>query len=133
LLSQKKEVAEDDKSFLTDIYDYLKFRGYDKWVGQWIIIDGIPVEFIPAQGLEEDAVKNAVEVEYEGVKTKVITPEYLIATFLKTSREKDKIKIQMLLEQAEVDIGKLEEILTKYGLINEFRDFYERWMKEKKK
>jgi hypothetical protein len=133
LLSQKKEVAEDDKSFLTDIYDYLKFRGYDKWVGQWIIIEGIPVEFISAQGLEEDAVKNAVEVEYEGVKTKVITPEYLIATFLKTSREKDKIKIQMLLEQAEVDIGKLEEILTKYGLINEFRDFYERWMKEKKK
>jgi hypothetical protein len=38
-------------------------------------------------------VKNAVEVEYEGVKTKVITPEYLIASFLKTSREKDKIKI----------------------------------------
>jgi hypothetical protein len=78
---------------LNDIYDYLKFRGYDKWVGQWIIIDGIPVEFLPAQGLEEDAVKNTVEVEYEGVKTKVITPEYLIASFLKTSREKDKIKI----------------------------------------
>jgi hypothetical protein len=39
----------------------------------------------------------------------------------------------MLLEQADVDIRKLEEILTKYGLINEFRDFYERWMKEKKK
>ncbi len=129
----EKEVAENEILVLTDIYDYLKFRGYDKWVGQWIIIDGIPVEFIPAQGLEEDAVKNAVEVEYEGVKTKVITPEYLIASFLKTSREKDKIKIQMLLEQAEVDIGKLEEILNKYGLINEFRDFYERWMKEKKK
>ena len=129
----KKEVAENEILVLTDIYDYLKFRGYDKWVGQWIITDGIPVEFIPAQGLEEDAVKNTVEVEYEGVKTKVITPEYLIASFLKTSREKDKIKIQMLLEQAEVDIGKLEEILTKYGLINEFRDFYERWMKEKKK
>jgi hypothetical protein len=39
----------------------------------------------------------------------------------------------MLLEQAELDIGKLEEILAKYGLIKEFRDFYERWMKEKKK
>jgi predicted nucleotidyltransferase len=123
----EKEVAENEILVLTDIY------GYDKWVGQWIIIDGIPVQFIPAQGLEEDAVKNAVEVEYEGVKAKVITPEYLIASFLKTSREKDKIKIQMLLEQAEVDIGKLEEILNKYGLIKEFRDFYERWMKEKKK
>ena len=110
-----------------------QFRGYDNWVGQRIIIDGIPVEFLPAQGLEEDAMKNAVEVEYEGVKTKVITPEYLIVSFLNTSIEKDKIKIQMLLEQAEVDIGKLEEILTKYGLIKEFRDFYERWMKEKKK
>ena len=33
----------------SEIYKHLKDRGYDKWVGQWIVIDGVPVEFIPKE------------------------------------------------------------------------------------
>lgn len=108
---------------LSLIYNFLKKRGYDEWLGQWIIIEGIPVEFIPAGNLAEESVANAQEIEFEGVKTKVIIPEYLIALLLKAGREKDTIKIKMLLEQAKIDRKKLNEILVRYGLDNKLKPF----------
>jgi len=119
----QKEVGEKELFLLLPIYEYLKNKGYDKWIGQWLIIEGIPVEFIPAEGLAGEAVENAIEIEFEGVQTRVMLPEYLIALFLKASRDKDKIKIQMLLEQAEVNMEKLKEILNKYSLIDKFKPF----------
>lgn len=106
---------------LTPLYDYLKSKGYDSWVGQWLIIEGIPVEFLPAEGLAKESIEQAVKTEFEGVKTKVIAPEYLIALFLKAGRDKDIIKIRMLLEQAEVDRKKLKEILRKYNLAEKLK------------
>ena len=105
------------------IYDYLKTKGYNEWTGQWIMIEGIPTEFIPAEGLAEESVTNAKEIEFEGVKTKVVIPEYLIALLLKAGREKDIMKIKMLLEQAKVDSKKLNEILVRYNLDNNFKPF----------
>lgn|GEM_PF-2001120 len=69
----------------------------------------------------------AVEAEYEGIKTKVLTPEYLIALCLKAGREKDKRKIEMLLTQTKIDMGKLNEILNKYNLKREFIKFKEKY------
>lgn len=120
ILSEKEERGV---IALTPIYEYLKNKGYDKWIGQWLVIEDIPVEFIPAEGLSREALENAVEVEYKGAVTKVMKPEYLIALFLKASRQKDKIMVQMLLEQAKVDIGELKEILNRYGLIKKFKSF----------
>lgn len=108
---------------LTPIYDFLKKKGYDEWIGQWIIIDGVPVEFIPAEGLARESVENAVETDFEGVKTRIITPEYLIALLSTAGREKDRIKIEMLLKQAEIDMLKLRNILIKYNLHKEYRFF----------
>ena len=107
---------------LSPIYEYLKKRGY-YWKGQWIIIEEVPVDFIPADALGKEAVENAEETEYEGIKTKVITPEYLIPLFLKAGRDKDIRKIEMLLEQAEIDKGKLDKILKEHGLSGKFIKF----------
>lgn len=118
---QKKEII-----YFSKVYDYLKIRGYSKWVGQWLLIEGTPVEFIPAtEGLFKEAVENALETKFEGIKAKVIVPEYLIALFLKASREKDIIKIKMLLKQAKVNNEKLQEILLKYDL----KEAYKRLVK----
>ncbi len=119
-------VPRDTKSNIVDlsvIYDYLKTRGYDQWTGQWIVIEGVPTEFIPAGELAKESVANAKVIEFEGVKTKVIIPEYLIALLLKAGREKDIIKVKMLLEQAKVDRKKLSEILVRYDLDNNFKPF----------
>lgn len=107
---------------LSPIYEYLKKKGCF-WKEQWIVIKGIPVDFIPVDALENEAVENAQGTEYEGVKTKVITPEYLIALFLKAGRDKDVRKIEMLLEQAEIDKGKLDKILKEHGLSGKFIKF----------
>lgn len=109
-------------SFLP-IYDSLKAKGYNQWTGQWILIEGIPVEFLPAEGLAKEAVEEAVEVEFEGVRTKVITPEHLIALFVKASREKDKTKIKLLLDQGKIDRKKLGSILMRHGLDEKFNLF----------
>jgi len=120
ILSDKEEKG---LIVLTPVYEYLRNKGYDKWIGQWLVIEGIPVEFIPAEGLSREALENAAEVEYEGAVTRVMKPEYLIALFLKASRQKDKIKVQMLLEQARVDIAALKDILNRYGLTERFKPF----------
>lgn len=118
------EPVPDVVSFLP-IYDSLKSKGYDQWTGQWILIEGIPVEFLPADGLAKEAVEEAVEVEFEGIRTKVMTPEHLVALFVKASREKDKMKIRLLLDQAKIDRKKLKDILMRHGLDEKFDRFGE--------
>ncbi|MFN4226877.1 MAG: nucleotidyltransferase [Candidatus Ratteibacteria bacterium] len=119
-----EEVQNQKLIVLSPIYEYLKKRGYTEWIGQWIIIEGIPVEFIPTtDALTVESIENAVETEYEDIKTRVMTPEYLIALLLKAGRNKDKIKIEMLLKQAEIDNDKLQKILDKYELAEKFDNF----------
>jgi len=110
---------EKNLILLSPIFNYLEDKGYP-WKGEHIIIEGIPVQFIPADELEEEAVINAKEIEYEGVKTNVMTPEYLIALLLRASRKKDIEKIEKLLEQTKIDLKKLKAILHKYGLSKKF-------------
>jgi hypothetical protein len=113
--SQDKELV-----VLSPIYDYLAGKGYKEWHGQWIMIEGIPVEFIPAAGLTREAVEKSIIIDFEGVKTKVMTPEYLIASFLLAGRDKDIAKIKLLLEQAPLDQAKLTGILSRHNLLEKF-------------
>jgi len=122
----KEKSGEGEVIVLSPIYEELKKRGYI-WEGHWIMIEGIPVDIFPADELEEKAIENGKETEYEGVKTKVMTPEYLIALFLRANRHKDKRKIQMLLEQSEIDEEKLKEILREFGLTGKFDRFKEEY------
>ena len=113
---------------LTSIYDYLTSKGYT-WKGEHIAIEDLPVQFIPVEsGIEKEAVDNAKEVTYAGVKTKILSAEYLIAIAIKVGRRKDFDKIGRLLEQAKIDKKALEAILKKHRLLDKFK----RWEKELK-
>ncbi|RKY38710.1 MAG: hypothetical protein DRP76_04110 [Candidatus Omnitrophota bacterium] len=116
----KKEIID-----LSPIYEYLKAKGYE-WKGHWVVIEGVPVDIFPADPLEKEAVEQAQETEYEGIKTKVIIPEYLIALFLRAGRSKDYRKIEMLLEQCQINKEKLQKILNRYGLNEKFKEFKEK-------
>lgn len=116
------ETKEKGLINLSPLYEYLKEKGY-LWQGQWIIIEGLPVDIIPAGDLEQEAIKEAYQTAFEGIKTKVIRPEYLIAMFLKVGRDKDIRKIQMLYEQARIDAKKLKLILDRYGLDKKLEKF----------
>ena len=118
ILSEKGK--ENNLILLSSIFDYLKKKGY-LWKGEHIIVEGLPVQFIPAGELEEEAVRNARVIEYERIKTRVLTPEYLIAILLRAGRRKDIEKVEKLLEQAEIEREKLNKILRKYGLMEKFK------------
>jgi hypothetical protein len=113
---------------LTPFYDWLLKEKKYKAHKEYILIGETPVQFVPtATFLEEEAVKNAVEVVYKEMKLKILRPEYLIAVFLKVYRLKDKVKIKKLLDETEINRNLLMEILTKYNLKEKFQDFMEKY------
>jgi len=100
---------------LTSLYDFLEKKKCT-WRGEHIIVKGVPVQFIPVDELEEEAVRSAKVMRYKGVHTKVITPEYLVAIFLRAGRKKDLEKVERLLTQADIEMKKLKKIVHAYGL-----------------
>jgi hypothetical protein len=107
----------------TPIYNYLESKGY-LWKGGHILIEGMPVQFLPASGeLEHDAVKNGKNITYGGIATRVFSPEYLIAIALKVGRRKDFEKIGRLVDEAKIDNNVLGKILKKYHLLERFKQW----------
>lgn len=115
--------TDSDLVVLTPIYDYLRSQGY-KTEKEHILIGDMPMQFfVPGDGLEEAAVRDAVELEYEGVRTRVMRAEYLIAIFLRAHRAKDVSKISALVSQADPDMDCLSEILKANGLWDRWVEF----------
>lgn len=101
---------------LPPIYKHLKMRG-GKVKDEYIVIGGWPVQFIlPSDELQREAIELAVETVVEGVTTRVMRAEHLIAIALRVGRPKDHTRILQFLEQECVDRGKLENILERSGL-----------------
>lgn len=123
------ELKEKKVIILSSVYEYLKKMGYSAWEGHRIIIEGIPVDIFTGDELEQKAIKEAIETEYKGIKTRIMTPEYLIALFLRAGRDKDIRKIQMLMAQTKIDKTKLNRILTDNGLKKKFAGFLKEYEK----
>lgn len=98
------------------IYDALRTRGYAE-NKQCVVIEGVPAHFLPAYNpLVKEALVEARETEYEGVSTRVLKAEYLIAICLQTGRPKDRARVAMLRQQASIDRGLLADILKRHHL-----------------
>jgi hypothetical protein len=118
IIEQKSKIIT-----LTPIYDWLGNRGY-KYKNEQIIIENIPVQFLPAYNpLVEEAVHNAKKTYYKNTETNVIKAEYLFAIMLQTYRVKDKERMTRFLDQAEMNLKILNSILEKHKLINKFNEF----------
>jgi hypothetical protein len=112
---------------LTPFYDFLLKKGY-KTYREYIMVEDTPVQFIPATTeLEKEAVKNAVEVKYRNIAVKILTPEYLIAIFLKVYRPKDRDKLIKLLDQAKINRNFLKDILKRHNLGKKFDEFMRKY------
>lgn len=84
---------------LTPIYAFLSDLGYTENVGECIMIEGTPVQFLPTTpGLLDEALEKAMDIDYDGVPTCVLKAEYLLA----------------------IDENILNDILNRYSLL-------ERW------
>jgi len=115
---------------LAPIYDYLSRRGY-RTEGEYVIIEDWPVQFLPpTNALEAEAVAQAVATEVEGVPTRVISAEHLVAMALQTGRAKDFSRILQFVESGVLDPAKLDAILNRHGLLDKWEQFANKFLKE---
>lgn len=108
---------------LSPLYEWAKKYGYE--VSQeHIIIGGIPVQFLPAYNpIVSEAIEQSDHVELFGVKTYIVKPEYLMVIMVDTMRSKDRERLIKFLSQVKYSAGLFESLLSKFNLVEKFRDF----------
>jgi len=115
---------------INPIYEYLRNEGY-RLKREHVIIEGLPVQFIPAYNdLVKEAVTEATEIKYKGVRTRVLRAEHLLVIMLQTNRPKDKVRITQMLDQAEIDPGYVDGILKRHRLRQKWLEFKRRFYGE---
>ncbi len=95
------------------LYEYYQQKG-NKIEDEYIYIANMAVQFFPnfISPLFDTAIKEAQRTIVNGVPTKVIRVEYLIALLLGAFRPKDKIHIGELIKNADMD--RLNEIFRRF-------------------
>ena len=101
---------------LSPIYDRLREYGYTPH-GEAVEIAGWPVQFLPIYNpLTEEALQQALDVEFEGTLTRVLSAEHLAAIMLETGRPKDHARLVQFFEFGVLNLGLLEDIVVRHGL-----------------
>ncbi|MDD5059225.1 MAG: hypothetical protein PHQ60_15285 [Sideroxydans sp.] len=101
---------------LSPIYDALKQLG-GRIEKEYIVFGDWPVQILPAyNALVEEAVKQAVTVQYGDIETKIFTAEYLCAIALDTGRIKDFYRVASFIEQQKVDRAVLNQLVSRFKL-----------------
>lgn len=103
---------------LTPVYDALKAMGGEV-EREYVRFGPWPVQILTdATPLIAEAIREAIEVDYEGIPTRVFRAEHLCAIALQTGRTKDYARAILFVEQQEVDIETLSALALRYGLAN---------------
>lgn len=110
---------------LAPIYDALARRGYTQ-EKECVLIEGVPVQFLPAyNSLIEEALAQAREIDYDGVRTRVVRAEHLVAICLQTGRARDRARVALLHEQSDLDRTFLADLLRRYSLEEKWKNWTE--------
>jgi hypothetical protein len=107
--------TEDLTGGIPQIYEALCARGW-KVEGDHLLLHNFPVQFLAAHGLTEEAVKEALPLNYQGIATKLFRAEHIIAIAASVGRLKDLARIEQVMEQVDIDKDLLETILKRHKL-----------------
>lgn len=113
---------------LAPIYEYLKSLGCAEQ-DEYIVVKDWPVQFLTGKELQKEALANAVSTNVEGVPTRVLSAEHLVAIALETGRAKDHTRMLQFFEQRAVDREKLRDIVGRHGLSAKWNQFEQRFLK----
>ena len=120
----------DSLAILSPIYQFCEEKGYHP-EGEAIEIGDWPVQFLPAfDELSKEAMLNAEEADFEGIKVRVVSAAYLAVLALKVGRAKDKARIIALLDAGAVNSKEIEEISLDHKLLKEWNLFQNRFIDE---
>ena len=108
---------------LTPLYEALRAQGHTE-DGECVLIEGVPVQFLPAyNALLEEALREARDASYEDVPTRVVRAEHLVAICLQTGRDKDRDRVRIFRDQAELDMTVLTGVLQRHGLERKWKQW----------
>jgi hypothetical protein len=97
------------------IYGRLQAEGW-RTEGEHLVLGGFPVQFLAAGHLTEEAVREALPIQFEGVPARVFRVEHIIAIAASVDRRKDLARIEQLMQQADIDRSRLDGILRRHNL-----------------
>ena len=69
-----------------------------------------------ANDLIAEAIRDALDVSFDGTPTRVFRAEHLCAIALQTGRTKDLLRVTLFLEHSKVDRDKLASLIDRFGL-----------------
>lgn len=113
------------------IYNFFKSNYDAKEEGEYLIIAGWPVQFLPPTSpLVEDGMSKAYEVDLEGDPLWIFTPEHLAAMALEVGRYKDKLRLEQFLTSAEDKVNKEEflNLVSTFGLTENWLKFQSQFL-----
>ena len=111
---------------LGPIVSYLAGLGYTDFENEGIVIEGIPVQFLPTtNALSEEAHREARTENFDGVPTRIVQVEHLMATMLELGRAKDYFRLALCLEEADYDKALLSSIIERHGLSSQWLQWVE--------
>ncbi len=109
---------------LAPIYEWLRAQGFSEHRKEGIVIGDWPVQFLPlADALDVEALTEAIDTDVDGVPTRVMTAEHLVALALRTGRGKDYLRILAFLESGRLDVAKLDAMIGRAGLADKWHKF----------
>ncbi len=101
---------------LTPVYNALKAQG-GRVEGEYVRFEKWPVQILTdANVLIAEAIREAVDTDYDGVPTRVFSAQHLCAIALQTGRSKDYARVMLFLEENEVDLEALSALAARFGL-----------------
>ncbi|MFZ4599886.1 MAG: hypothetical protein ACOYNN_14680 [Terrimicrobiaceae bacterium] len=111
------------------IYAHLREKGFATFEQEGIVIEGIPVQFLPAATpLLLDAFRNAREESVAGAPCRIMRFEHLAAIMLDTGRPKDKLRLVQSWESPLLDREKFQDICSNHGLQRKWEDFHAKYI-----
>jgi hypothetical protein len=113
---------------LDPIFSYLKAKGYAEFRKEGVVIEEWPVQFLPvADDLDAEALTQSREIDIDengaAARTRVLSPEHVVAICLRVGRAKDLIRITQFLEASVLDVSNLCAILQRHGLAPAWKSF----------
>jgi hypothetical protein len=116
---------------LQPLYDYLVTGRKYAQQGEYIVVEGWPVQFLPpGDALGEEAIAQAIATDIEGVPARVMTAEHLVALALQLGRGKDFSRLLQFIEAGVLDATRLDQILTRFHLLAKWEDFGDKFLRK---
>lgn len=94
--------------------------------GEHIDVKGLAVQIMaPSEGVEAEALAQAKTITRGNQVLRVVQQEHLMAICLAVGRAKDKLRLEMFLDENKYDLNFFEEILKRHGLLDKWRQYQE--------